>query len=66
MKITVNGKEMEVADGTTVLGLLELKEIGTGTVVVELNRSILPAEAFADTALNEGDHLEVLRFVGGG
>lgn len=66
MKIVVNGKELEVADGMTVLGLLELKEIGSGTVVVELNRDILPVEAFAETALNEGDHLEVLRFVGGG
>jgi len=66
VKIVVNGKELEVADGMTVLGLLELKEIGSGTVVVELNRDILPVEAFAETALNEGDHLEVLRFVGGG
>lgn len=66
MNVTVNGGEMELGDGATVLALLEMKDIPAQAVVVERNGEIVPGEAFADTALCDGDHLEVLRFVGGG
>lgn len=66
MVIVLNGKETEVADKLTVLGLLEAKELGAGNVVVELNKTIIPVESFGEAKLNDGDHLEVLRFVGGG
>ncbi|QJB54917.1 sulfur carrier protein ThiS [Pseudodesulfovibrio sp. zrk46] len=66
MVITVNGKETEVAEGLSVLGLLESKGIAPDTVVVELNRDIVTGENFGTTMINDGDHLEVLRFVGGG
>ncbi len=35
-------------------------------VAVELNRGIVPREQWADTSLGEGDHLEIVQFVGGG
>ena len=66
MVVILNGKEIEVTADLTVLGLLEARGIGTGSVVVEVNREIVPEAAFGDTKLNDGDHLEVLRFVGGG
>ena len=66
MVITLNGKDAEVADGLSVLGLLESRGISPDSVVVELNKDIVPATAFGETKLNDGDHLEVLRFVGGG
>ncbi|QGY40695.1 sulfur carrier protein ThiS [Pseudodesulfovibrio cashew] len=66
MQIVLNGSETELADGITVLGLLESRDISAEAVVVELNREIVPADAFGETTLNDGDHLEVLRFVGGG
>lgn len=66
MNVTVNGGEMELGDGATVLALLEMKDIPAQAVVVERNGEIVPGEAFAGTALCDGDHLEVLRFVGGG
>jgi sulfur carrier protein len=66
MVVILNGKEIQVSADLTVLGLLEAREIGTGSVVVEVNREIVPEAAFGETKLNDGDHLEVLRFVGGG
>lgn len=66
MRIVLNGKEVEVADGLTVLGLLESRDMPTDTVVVECNKEIISGDSFGETELNEGDHLEVLRFVGGG
>ena len=35
-------------------------------VAVELNESIVPKDQYTTTTLFEGDHLEVVRFVGGG
>lgn len=66
MTIVLNGKRVEVESGCTVLNLLEGKGMSPETVVVELNKKIVPADAFGETELNDDDHLEVLRFVGGG
>lgn len=66
MVIIVNGKKTDIIDGMSIKALLDSKSIAVDTVVVELNKEIVPADALADTMLNDGDHLEVLRFVGGG
>ena len=63
--LTINGKEYEL-NGKTVAEALA--EIGYGgqRVAVELNESIVPRDQYDSTVLYEGDHLEVVRFVGGG
>ncbi|WP_320169621.1 sulfur carrier protein ThiS [Maridesulfovibrio sp.] len=66
MLVTLNGKETELADGMTVTELLKSKKLPPETVVVEQNMEIIPTDAFGTTTINDGDHLEVLRFVGGG
>ena len=66
MVVVLNGKNMDITEGMTLLDLLESKDISPETVVVEHNKGIVPADMFAATTLNDGDHLEVLRFVGGG
>lgn len=66
MKVVLNGNETEIVDGLSVLGLLEVRQMAPDAVVVELNKQIVPSDAFGETVLNDGDHLEVLRFVGGG
>jgi thiamine biosynthesis protein ThiS len=35
-------------------------------VAVELNRDIVPRDRWERTHLSEGDHLEIVHFVGGG
>ena len=66
MDITVNGRAERIAEGETVLGLLERLGLDPATVVVERNREIVVGAAFAATGLQGGDTLEILRFVGGG
>ena len=66
MTIIVNGKERELAGGATVLALLEALQMEIERVAVELNRTILPKNRFAETALTDGDSLEIVQFVGGG
>lgn len=66
MVVVVNGAETEVKEGTTLLDLLEAMGIAPDGVVAELNREIVPGRAFGEVRLNDGDHLEILRFVGGG
>ena len=66
MIVKLNGKEAELAENITILELLESKNLTPETVVVELNMEIIPAENYGSTQINDGDHLEILRFVGGG
>lgn len=66
MRVEVNGDAHEVPEGTTVQGLLQLLGVTDGPVAVERNRSIVPRAQHAETALQQGDVLEVVHFVGGG
>jgi sulfur carrier protein len=66
MIVTINGKAAELDEPLTILALLESREIAPWAVVVERNGEIVPGELFDEVSLDDGDHLEVLRFVGGG
>jgi len=66
MRIEVNGQAREVAQDTTVAGLLAQLGVQGGPVAVERNREIVPRAQHASTTLTEGDQLEVVQFVGGG
>jgi thiamine biosynthesis protein ThiS len=66
MLITVNGQERDVAPGRTLHDLVLDMNLDPSVVVAELNRDIVPGDRFARTALNDGDRLELLSFVGGG
>jgi sulfur carrier protein len=65
MTITVNGDSREVAAGMTVAQLLEQLEFAPRNVAVELNRRLLRSERY-ETALKDGDTVEIVTFVGGG
>ncbi len=66
MKLRINGREREVADGASVAGIvLELGQ-KAATVVVEWNGQVLGREAFDAAHPAEGDRLEIVRVVGGG
>jgi thiamine biosynthesis protein ThiS len=64
--IQVNGKPVQIQNGTTVAGFLELKGLHQNMVVVEHNGRILKRNQFAEAHIQEGDVLEVVHFVGGG
>ena len=66
MIITVNGEKKEVLDGITVLGLLEFLKIQHERVAVERNEEIVKKVQYGTTAIEDGDRLEVVSFMGGG
>lgn len=66
MRVTVNGQPMEIADGLTVDGLLDQLRIRRDYTAVALNREVLARTAYGDTALREGDKVEIVRPMGGG
>ncbi|MBD3393442.1 MAG: sulfur carrier protein ThiS [Chitinivibrionales bacterium] len=66
MTITLNGKKGHVAANTSILSLLEKRDIRPGSVVVEVNLNIIPRDAYGLRMVAEGDTVEILRFVGGG
>ena len=63
--VTINGKQ-ENAAGRTILAYLEQAGYPAERVVVEKNLEIIPRQSLDTVLLEEGDSVEVLRFVGGG
>jgi len=66
MKLEVNGEARDVARAGNVRELLESLGVGEGRVAVEVNRRIIRRAAWEETPLAEGDHVEIVQFVGGG
>jgi thiamine biosynthesis protein ThiS len=66
MNITLNGRSKELAASVTIEQLLQTLQLDPSQVAVEHNRKILPRAHFAQTALSDGDQLEIIHFVGGG
>ncbi|GGJ01688.1 thiamine biosynthesis protein ThiS [Alicyclobacillus cellulosilyticus] len=66
MQLVINGQAREVPDGLTVAQLLEHLDLGHERVAVECNGEIVERERFPTHALQPGDALEIVRFVGGG
>ena len=66
VRITVNGEQRQVPQGTSVSTLLELLQIRTRAVAVERNLEIVPRAAHPECVLHDGDRLEIVTLVGGG
>jgi thiamine biosynthesis protein ThiS len=64
-RIQVNGDERSVA-ATTVLALVEELGFDVRKVAVERNLTIVPRSLHGETALTDGDRIEMVQFVGGG
>jgi sulfur carrier protein len=64
--ILVNGRIMEVEEGTTLDGLLDLLGISRAGIAVEVNREIVPKARLKETVLDNGDSVEMVRMAGGG
>lgn len=62
----MNGEERSIPPGVTVRGLLEHLQLQPELVVVERNGDILRRERYGEVAVEEGDVLELVHFVGGG
>jgi thiamine biosynthesis protein ThiS len=63
--IKVNGAAREVAAEISVDALLADLNLTPDKVAIELNRRLLRGDRYA-TALQDGDEIEIVTFVGGG
>ena len=63
--VTINGKQ-EQAVGMSILAYLQSAGYSPDKVVVERNIEIIPRDRLGAVVLEDGDSVEVLRFVGGG
>ncbi|MFH1615969.1 MAG: sulfur carrier protein ThiS [Planctomycetota bacterium] len=67
MKLIVNGKEIDLAEGLTMSQLLVEQNVKMPEMVsVELNGQILKRSQFENSKLKDGDKVEFLYFMGGG
>ncbi len=66
IEITINGEPRSIAAGSSMTDLVTLLDLTAQRLAIELNLSILPRPAWAETKLQTGDKLEIVHFVGGG
>ncbi len=66
IKLTVNGDERSLERPQTVTELLTELGFDPRAVAVEYNGEIVKRATYAETTLDEGDRLEIVRFVQGG
>jgi thiamine biosynthesis protein ThiS len=66
MQLLINGEARDFDPPLTLASLLEHLGMKPDRVAVELNRTIVPREKWAESNLSEGDRLEIVHFVGGG
>jgi thiamine biosynthesis protein ThiS len=66
MKISLNGEPKDLESRLTLLQLLDQLKIPAGRVACEVNLKIIKRAFYGDTALQEGDVVEIIQAIGGG
>ena len=66
MQVTINGEQRNFDPPMTVEMLLGEIGLDPRKVAVERNLEIVPKSGYAGVALDDGDRLEIVHFIGGG
>ena len=66
MKLVINGEERSFSASMSVEALLGELGVDPRKVAVERNLEIVPKSAYGQMAVNDGDKLEIVAFIGGG
>jgi sulfur carrier protein len=66
MRVKVNGQPAELEPGMNLERLIRFYRLKVDQVVVELNRKVPPKSEYASTLVQEGDEVEIVKFLGGG
>lgn len=66
MKISVNNKETEIANGSTLADLAAQLELPAQGVAIAVNNKMVPRAQWNDTILNENDSLVIIKAACGG
>lgn len=65
--LKINGEDKIFENVPSTLNkLLEVLNVNEATVVAEVNGQIVPRGNFHNTVLQDGNNIELIRFVGGG
>jgi sulfur carrier protein len=65
LAVTING-ESQLVTARNVTELLAELALDARKVAVERNLSIVPRSQHGQTALSDGDRIEIVQFIGGG
>lgn len=66
MRVTVNGEEIDVPEGTTAEDLISILGHRSDRVAVEVDGEICPRDRRGSFVLTPGQRIELVSFVGGG
>ncbi|HEX8266530.1 MAG TPA: sulfur carrier protein ThiS [Pyrinomonadaceae bacterium] len=66
MTVIVNGETRQIPENTNLARLLEILELASARVAVELNQSVVRRGEWGNIVLRENDRIEIVHFVGGG
>jgi sulfur carrier protein len=66
MRLLLNGEEQDIAGIISIADLVSALGLDARKVAVERNLEIAPRSTYADTALADGDRVEIVTFIGGG
>ncbi|NOY85131.1 MAG: sulfur carrier protein ThiS [Nitrospirae bacterium] len=66
MQVEINGLKQEMPPNSNVLQLLQQFEIAAEGIAVEINLTVIDRQAYDATVLQDGDTVEIIRFIGGG
>ena len=66
VRVTINGESHDIPGSLTLAGLIVHLGLTDGPVAIERNREVVPRAEHANVAVEAGDVLEIVHFVGGG
>jgi thiamine biosynthesis protein ThiS len=66
ISIVLNGEPYSLDGETAVARLLTELKLKPNRVAVEINQAVVAKAEYERTFINDGDHVEVINFVGGG
>ena len=66
IKITVNGKQMQIIPKFTLKSLITKLEMPLHKIAIELNKKIIDKNRISKIRLKKGDKIEIVHFIGGG
>ena len=66
IKITVNGKQIQVIPNLSLKNLITKLKIPLNKIAIELNKKIIDKKRISKIFLKKGDKIEIVHFIGGG
>ena len=66
IKITVNGKQMQIIPKFSVKSLIVKLKMPLNKIAIELNKNIIDKKSISKIQLKKGDKIEIVHFIGGG